>query len=127
MPKVLPLGVSLDDFWDLNMRKVNILIMAYNEKEKTDLRKQNILMHLQGQYFAEALLATVGNMFRSKGQRPYEYPNEAYTLDFDYEEGLDIKNKEEREIARKRKEFVHHLNSLFGDIERAMEEKDADY
>lgn len=124
MPRVLPLGVTLDGFWELNVHKVNILVKAFNEKEKTNLRKQNTLMHLQGRYFMEALLATVGNMFKSRGQVPYEYPNEPYHLDLDYEEG--VKTKEEREIELKRKQFVHNLNSLFGNIERAMEGKDAE-
>lgn len=125
MPQTLPLGITLDEFWELNVHKVNILIKAYNQKEMNDLRKRNILMHLQGQYFAEALLSTVGNMFRGKGQRPYEYPKEAYPLDFDGD--MDIKSKEEREISLKRKQFVNNLNHLFGEIERSMEDKDAEY
>lgn len=124
MPKVLPLGVTLDGFWNLNMRKVNILIKAYNEKEKINLQKQNMLMHLQGRYFTEALLSTVCNMFRSKGQEPYEYPKEPYLLDLDNE---NIEDREEREMEFKRKQFVHNLNNLFGNIERAMEEKDAEH
>lgn len=124
MPKVLPLGVTLDDFWDLNMRKVNILIKAYNEKEKNNLQKQNMLMHLQGRYFMEALLSTVCNMFRSKGQKPYEYPKEPYLLDLDNE---NIEDREEREMEFMRKQFVHNLNNLFGDIEGAMEGRNAEH
>lgn len=122
MPKVLPLGVSYDEFWDMNPHKINILVMAFNQKTKDEIRKQNMLMHLQGQYFMEALLATVGNMFRGKGQRPHEYPKEAYTLDLEYEEGLDIKNDEEKEIARQRRNFVNNLNNLFGEISRNLED-----
>ena len=124
---VLPLGVSLDDFWDLNVHKVNILVKAFNEKTKNEIRQKNMLMHLQGMYFADALLSTVGNMFRGKGQRAFEYPKEAYTLDLDYEEGLDIKNDSEKEIARQRRQFVNNLNTLFGNISRTLEERDADY
>lgn len=127
MPMVLPLGVSLDDFWDLNVHKVNILVKAFNEKTKNEIRQKNMLMHLQGMYFADALLSTVGNMFRGKGQRAFEYPKEAYTLDLDYEEGLDIKNDSEKEIARQRRQFVNNLNTLFGNISRTLEERDADY
>ena len=127
MPRILPLGVSMDDFWELNLHKVNILIKAFNEKTKNEIRQQNMLMHLQGQYMAEALLATVCNLFRGKGQRPYEYPKHAYTLDLEYEEDLDIKNEEDREIARKRREFVNNLNRIFGDINRSLEGKDAEH
>ena len=127
MPTVLPLGVSIDDFWDLNVHKVNILVKAFNEKTKNEIRQKNMLMHLQGMYFADALLSTVGNMFRGKGQKAFEYPQEPYTLDLDYEEGLDIKNDSEKEIALQRRQFVNNLNSLFGNISRTLEENDADY
>lgn len=115
MPKVLPLGVKFDEFWALNPRKINILIKAFNEKTKTELKQQNMLMHLQGMYMVDALLATVGNMFRGKSQKAFQYPKEPYTFDFDYEEGLEEKD---RDIAIKRRDFVTQLNNLFRDMER---------
>lgn len=124
MPKALPLGVSFDDFWKLNPHKLNILIMAFNEKTKTELRQQNMLMHLQGMYFVDALLATVGNMFRGKGQKSFSYPTEPYTFDFDFEKGLDMNDKEKREVAIKRRNFVTQLNNLFRDIDHTLQERD---
>ena len=124
MPRVLPLGVEFDKFWNLNPHKVNILIKAFNEKEKADIRKKNTLMYLQGVYFVDALLATVGNMFKSKGAKSFEYPKEPYPLDLDIDVTI---NDKEREIERKRRQFVNNLNSLFGDISRSMEDNDAEY
>ena len=125
MPKVIPIGTTYDDFWRLNPHKINIMIKAHNEAKKTELRQANMLYHLEGMYFADALLATVGNMFRSKGQKAFEYPKEPYTLDLEYEEGLDITDDKEREIALKRRQFVTQLNNLFRDIDTAIGDKDA--
>lgn len=123
MPKVIPIGTTYDDFWRLNPRKINIMVKAYNEAKKTEMRQYNMLYHLEGMYFAEALLSTVGNMFRGKGQKAFEYPKEPYTLDLEYEKGLDMSDSKEREIALKRRQFVTQLNNLFRDIDMAIGEK----
>lgn len=39
-----------------------------------------MLMHLQGQYIAEAILATVGNMFSSKSAKLHKYPKKPYEI-----------------------------------------------
>lgn len=126
MAKVIPIGTTYDDFWRLNPRKINIMVKAYNEAKKADLKQYNMLFHLEGMYFAEALLATVGNMFRGKGKKAYEYPKEPYTMDWEYEEGLDMGNSEEREIALKRRQFVTNLNNIFRDINTAIGKKNGD-
>ena len=127
MPHVLTLGVSYDEFWSLNPHKINILIKAFNEKKKQDTAMQNMFFHLQGQYFADALLATVGNMFRGKGQKAFYYPKEPYTLNLDYEKGLDMDDAEQREIAMRRRNFVTNLNNLFRDIDRNLQESNDGY
>ena len=127
MPKVIPLGTSYDDFWRLNPRKINVMVKAYNEAKKAEIKQWNMMFHLEGMYFVDALLATVGNMFKGKGQKAFEYPKEPFTLDMDYEEGLNTGNDEEREIALKRRQFVTHLNNLFRDIDTAIEDKKNGY
>lgn len=122
MPKVIPLGVSYDDFWAMNPHRIEILILAYNEAKKNEIRTQNMLFHLQGHYFADALLATVGNMFRGKGQQPFKYPSEPFELNLDGEE-IDIEDKEQREIAMKRRNFVTNLNNMFRDIDKTLQER----
>lgn len=98
--------------------------MAYNEKTKLELKQKNMLMHVQGMYFTDALLVTVGNMFRGKGQRAFTYPKEPYPFDFDFEKGLDMESEEQKEIAIKRRDFVTQLNNLFRDIDNTLQERD---
>lgn len=124
MPKVIPLGVSYSEFWTLNPHRIEILVLAYNEAKKQELRSQNALFHLQGQYFAEALLVTVGNMFRGKGKKPYEYPDKPFDLNFEFEKGLNMKNDEDREIAKKRREFVLNLKKTFAKLDTAIQERE---
>lgn len=123
MPKVIMLGVTYDNFWRLNPHKIEIMVLAYNEQKKQELRTQNMLFHLQGHYFADALLATVGNMFRGKGQQAFKYPREPYDLNFDYEEGLNMDDEKERDIALKRRNFVTNLNNMFRDIDKTLQER----
>lgn len=128
MPKVIPLGTTYNDFWQLNPRKIDIMVAAYNEAKKNEIRTKNMLYHLEGMYFADALCATVGNMFRGRGQKPFEYPKEPYTLDMEFEDGLNMSDEEERKIAKQRKQFVTQLNTMFSNVERALKEKeDAEY
>lgn len=120
---MLLLGVSYNEFWTLNPHKVEILILAYNEAKKEELRTQNRLYHLEGQYFALAISATVGNMFRGKGKKPFEYPQEPFDLDFEFEKGLDMKSEEDREIAIQRRNFVLNLKKTFAKLDTALESK----
>ena len=126
MPKVLPLGTSYQEFWELNPRIINVMVEAYNEAKKNEIRTANMLYHLEGMYFADALCATVGNMFRGRRQRAFEYPKEPYTLDLEYEEGLDMDDEENVKIARQRRNFVTQLNNLFRDLEPVLENKNAE-
>lgn len=123
MPKAIPLGTSYDDFWRLNPRKINVMIKAYNESKKNELRQANMLLHLEGMYFADALLSTVGNMFRGKGQQAFKYPSEPYDLNLDFEKGLDISDETERDIAIKRRNFVTNLNNMFRNIDKTLQER----
>ena len=127
MPKVIPLGTTYDDFWSLNPRKINVMVDAYNEQKKNEIRTQNMLFHLEGMYFADALLATVGNMFRGRGQKTFEYPKEPYTLDLEYEDGLDMSDDDNVKIARARRNFVTQLNNMFRDVDKALEMKNAEH
>ena len=99
------------------------MVEAYNESQKNKTRQMNMLYHLEGMYFMDALVAVIGNMFRAKGQKPFEYPKEPYTLDLEYEEGLNVANEEERDIAMQRRNFVTQLNNLFRDLEPVVERK----
>lgn len=123
MAKVIPLGTTYNDFWQLNPRIINVMVEAYNESKKNEIRQANMLYHLEGKYFMDALLATVGNMFRGRGQKAFEYPDEPITLDLEYEKGLDMSDDADRDIALQRRNFVTQLNNMFRDLEPVVERK----
>jgi len=123
MAKVIPLGTTYNDFWQLNPRIINVMVEAYNESKKNEIRQANMLYHLEGMYFMDALLATVGNMFRGRGQKAFEYPEEPITLDLEYEKGLDMTDDADRDIALQRRNFVTQLNNMFRDLEPVVERK----
>lgn len=84
-----------------------ILLMAegYSEREKAEIQKQNYLAHLQGQYFCEALLATVGNMLSKKAAKKYQYPKEPYNL-------KEQREFTEEELQTQRELFVAKLEAM---------------
>lgn len=68
------------------------ILDAYNREQKRKLDYDNFIAYLQGRYFVDALLSTVGNMFSKKGAKPLEYPREPYNLE------------EERELTQEEKD-----------------------
>lgn len=68
------------------------ILDAYNREQKRKLEYDNFIAFLQGRYFVDALLSTVGNMFSKKGAKPLEYPREPYNLE------------EERELTQEEKD-----------------------
>lgn len=73
------------------------------------------MSHIQGMYFAEALLSTVGNMFSSKTAKKHEYPDKPYDL------GLD-KSKNESEKERQIKLFAGQLTTAFNNYKLSKEQ-----
>lgn len=53
-----------------------LMVRAYYKAEQIRQQRLSDEAWLQGAYFVKALDATVGNMFRNKGQKPAEYPAE---------------------------------------------------
>lgn len=56
-------------------------------------------------YFAEALRATVGNMFKKKSAKPYDYPKKPY----EFNENVELT---EDELQRQRELFVARLEVM---------------
>lgn len=76
LPHYLAIGVS----WERFMESCPYELWAYEKAHEQRLSEQNSLMHLQGHYFVEALRSTVGNMFKKKTAKPYEYPKKPLEL-----------------------------------------------
>ena len=62
------------------------------------------MAHIQGMYFVEALMTTVGNMFSDKHSKKHEYPASPYDLDLDGK-------KEDREQERQIQLFKAQLTN----------------
>ena len=65
----MAMGVSREEFWTLNPRKVKILVEAYQLKRQIEDEK----MWMLGGYVFDAVSIALGNSFRKKGQKPHEY------------------------------------------------------
>ena len=59
----------------------------------------NTIAYLQGAYFTEALMATVGNMFAGKASKRHEYPDKPYNLDLDSGTEKKKESEQERQLA----------------------------
>lgn len=99
----MAIGISYFDFWRMTPRKVMLCQKAHIKK----LEEKNLLAHLQGQYFVEAILATVGNMFSGKGATKFTYPEKPHEL---FEKAVE----EERELTQEEKDI--QVNALFADL-----------
>lgn len=77
-------------------------------KEKTEY--DNYISYIQGAYFADALKATVGNMFKKNNSKPYEYPKKPYDLN-------EKKELTEEELQKQRELFVAKLQVMKANFE----------
>jgi hypothetical protein len=62
-----------------------------------------------GIYFSNALISTVGNMFKGKGKAPYEYPKEPM---FACKQAMSEEESEERRKERELNELVRRLDGM---------------
>jgi hypothetical protein len=91
----MSIGMTYDEFWsgDVNM------VRAYRKADEMKRRRENEILWMQGLYFRDALVCTVGNMFSGKGSKQYEYPKEPYAItesEISEREARDEKLREER-------------------------------
>lgn len=84
------MGMTYEQFWFDDPK----IAMYYRKADERRLQHENMLLWLQGIYVAEALQATVGNMF-TKGQK-FQYPSEPKPIT-----QADIEARKEREEKAK--------------------------
>ena len=65
------------EFWTMNPKRIKPYKKAYELK----LKENDEQSWLQGMYIQQALLSTVGNMFRGKNSKPFKYPDKPFSLD----------------------------------------------
>lgn len=107
----LSIGISYHDFWSMTPKIVLIILEGYNQAEKRKFDYDNLLAYIQGRYFVDALLCTVGNMFSKKGAKQLEYPKEPYNL-----EGERELTQEEKDA--KAKAIIDNLMRMKENFER---------
>lgn len=96
------MGISWEEFWEMNPR----IVLAHRKGYQELINEKNAMAHLSGAYVREALMATVGNMFKKSGSKPYEYPHEPYDL------GQNVKRDAELTEADKEKQTQDLFNKL---------------
>lgn len=69
LPHIMAIGVSYDEFWTLNPRKIKVLMEAYHLKRQIEDEK----LWMLGEYVFDAVSIAMGNAFRKKGQKSKEY------------------------------------------------------
>lgn len=107
----LSIGISYHDFWSMTPKIVLIILEGYNQAEKRKFDYDNLIAYIQGRYFVDALLCTVGNMFSKKGAKQLEYPKEPYNL-----EGERELTQEEKDA--KAKAIIDNLMRMKENFER---------
>ena len=98
------MGVELADFWHLTPHSLQLIAEGFNMAYKRQIEHDNAIAHLQGAYFSEAIMATVGNMFASKTAKHHDYPEKPYDLNLD-------NSKEESENEKKLELFRAQLTA----------------
>ena len=88
MPYYLSLGMTYDQFWFGEPE----MVVAFRKADSLQRKRRNQELWLEGVYMAEALQATVGNMF-SKGAK-HQYPSEPLAITL--EEQQERQEREQR-------------------------------
>ena len=65
----MAMGISYEEFWKLNPRKINVIVEGYKLKRKVEDEKSWLL----GEYVFDAVSLAIGNALRKKGVKPKEY------------------------------------------------------
>lgn len=116
VPQIMAMGVSYDEFWTLNPRKINVIVEGHKLKRQVIDEQQWML----GDYVFGAVSIALGNAFRKKGTKPKEYfkeipqPISRRVEDTPDENGLtDAEKKQKTELLFKNLEIMaanHRLN-----------------
>lgn len=102
------MGVSWDEFWHMNPRILGAISDGYARKIKNEYEEKNIIAHLQGVYFADAIMSTVGNALFKGGK--HSYPKKPYKF---FEENISDNNNSNEEIAVfEMKQRINALNNM---------------
>lgn len=77
----------------MNPRILGAISDGYARKIKNEYEEKNVIAHLQGMYFADAIMSTIGN---SLSKSRHAYPKKPYKF---FEEHIFENNNSNEEIA----------------------------
>lgn len=103
------MGVNLDDFWHLTPHSLYIIAQGFNMSYKRQIEHDNAMAHLQGIYFSEAIMATVGNMLSGKNSKRHDYPEKPYDLNLDNDKR---EQENERQIELFKAQLTARMNNF---------------
>lgn len=92
MPQVMAMGISYDEFWTLNPRKLKIIAKSYTLKRQIEDEKAWLL----GGYVFQAVSVAMGNAFRKKNAKAKDY--------FEIVEKPFLKHVEKQELSEDEKQ-----------------------
>ena len=75
LPNALVYGITESEFWGMNPKRLK----PYKEAYRLELKEKDENAWMQGIYFQQALLATIGNMFRGKNAKAFTYPDKPFS------------------------------------------------
>lgn len=106
LPYYISIGVSKSEVLD-NCPKE---LWPYEKAHIRRIEEANGLMHIQGQYFAEAIMATICNQLGGKTGKKHEYPKKPYEINKKQELSED-------ELQKQREAFVAGLMVMKSNFE----------
>lgn len=117
LPNCMACGISYNDFWHMNPRKVKLFMQGYQKQIERQRDYDNYIAYINGAYVRDALMSTVGNMFKKKSAKPMEYPSKPYELG-------EPTHREftEDEIEAGRLQFLANLKMMQANFERSRKD-----
>lgn len=109
------MGVKLAEFWQLTPHTLSLIADGFNLANKRQIEQDNAIAYIQGSYFCEALMATVGNMFSDKSSKKHNYPEKPYELNLD-------EDKQEKEKERQLELLKAQLTARMNNFNLAKEQ-----
>lgn len=98
LPYYISIGVNKSEILDSCPKE----LWPYEKAHVRIIEEKNGLMHIQGQYFSEAIMSTVCNQLGGKTGKKHEYPKKPYEINKD-------DDLTEDELQKQREAFVASL------------------
>lgn len=89
----MAMGMSAEEYW----HGESWLARYYYQADRIRQERENTQAWLNGAYVHQALVASLGNMFKKPGGQMFEYPSEPIRLFHDFETEQETEERKEKE------------------------------